>query len=292
MQSNKLPKTQKSILSKKIPKNIKRDSKQSFKKTSNKQAQSPKTPKNTQKAYKLLALQENISNNEAKSLIDKGLVSIKGKKILIARGLLAPNTRFSIQQIQSIKEIFQDKNILALEKPAFLTSEEVAKNYPQWTLLHRLDKETSGILLLVKDNSPFHLEAKEAFKQFQVLKQYTAIVEGILDEECEITAPLIIKKGKCAKVSVSKTKEGQRAITHITPLEIFGKKTKLNVQIKTGKTHQIRAHLAHIKHPIIGDVLYGGKPSSRILLHAHHVALLGYDFISSEPSEFIFKDNL
>lgn len=286
MQPNKSPKT------KKIPKNPKKDSKQYLKKDFKKQEQSPKIPKNTQKAYKLLALQENISNNAAKSLIDKGLVSIKGKKILIARGLLATNTHFNIQQIQNIKEIFQDENILALEKPAFLTSEEVAKNYPQWTLLHRLDKETSGILLLVKDNSPFHLRAKEAFKQFQVLKQYTAIVEGIIDEECEITAPLIIKKGRHAKVSVSKTKEGQKAITHITPLEIFGKKTKLNVQIKTGKTHQIRTHLAHIKHPIIGDILYGAQPSNRILLHARHITLLGYDFTSNEPSEFIFKDNL
>ncbi|WP_299547635.1 RluA family pseudouridine synthase [uncultured Helicobacter sp.] len=251
-----------------------------------------KLPKNAQKAYKLLALQENISNNEAKSLIDRGLVSVKGKKILIARGLLAPNTHFNLQQLPSIKEIFCDENILALEKPAFLTSEEIAKNYPQWTLLHRLDKETSGILLLVKENSPFHLKAKDAFKQLQVLKQYTAIVEGILDEECEITAPLIIKKGKTAKVSVSKTNEGQRAITHITPIEISGKKTKLNIEIKTGKTHQIRAHLSHIKHPIIGDTLYGAKPANRILLHARHIALLDYNFTSNEPSEFIFKDNL
>lgn len=251
-----------------------------------------KLPKNAQKAYKLLALQENISNNAAKALIDRGLVSIKGKKILLARGLLSPNAHFSIQQIQNIQEIFQDTNILALEKPAFLTSEEVAKNYPQWTLLHRLDKETSGILLLVKENSPFHLRAKEAFKQLQVLKQYTAIVEGILEEECEITTPLIIKKGNSAKVSVSKTNTGQKAITHITPLEISGKKTKLDIEIKTGKTHQIRAHLAHIKHPIIGDTLYGAKPANRILLHARRIALLGYDFIAEEPSAFIFKDNL
>lgn len=249
-------------------------------------------PKNFQKAYKLLALQENISNNEAKYLIDKGLVSAKGKRIFIARGLLAPNTHFTIQRIQNIKEIFQDSNILAIEKPAFLTSEEIAKKYPRWTLLHRLDKETSGVLLLVKDQSPFHLKAKEEFKNLQAIKQYTAIVEGILEEECEITAPLIIKKGKMAKVSVSKTCAGQQAITHVTPIEISGKNTKLNIQIQTGRTHQIRAHLAHIKHPIIGDILYGAKPANRILLHARHIALLNYSFTSNEPIEFIFKDNL
>ena len=252
----------------------------------------PKIPKDAQKAYKLLALQENISNNEAKDLIDRGLVSVNGKKVQIARGLLSPNTHFAIQQIHTPKVIFQDENILALDKPAFLTSEEISKTYPQWTLLHRLDKETSGILLLVKDGSDFHKQAKEAFKQMQVLKHYTAIVEGIINEECVIDAPLLIKKGKFARVSVSKTSEGQKAITQITPLEISGKKTKLDIIIKTGKTHQIRAHLAHIKHPIVGDVLYGAKPATRILLHARHIALLGYDFTSKEPNAFIFKENL
>lgn len=255
-------------------------------------AQMPKIPKDAQKAYKLLALQENISNNEAKDLIDRGLVSVNGKKVQIARGLLSPNTHFAIQQIHTPKVIFQDENILALDKPAFLTSEEISKTYPQWTLLHRLDKETSGILLLVKDGSDFHKQAKEAFKQMQVLKHYTAIVEGIINEECVIDAPLLIKKGKFARVSVSKTSEGQKAITQITPLEISGKKTKLDIIIKTGKTHQIRAHLAHIKHPIVGDVLYGAKPATRILLHARHIALLGYDFTSKEPNAFIFKENL
>ena len=105
------------------------------------------------------------SNDEAKSLIDRGLVSIQGKKLKIARALLSPHTKFNIQKIPEIKILFQDDNILALSKPAFLTSEEIAKLYPNWALLHRLDKETSGILLLIKENSPFHLKAKEAFKK-------------------------------------------------------------------------------------------------------------------------------
>ncbi|WP_238699167.1 RluA family pseudouridine synthase [Helicobacter sp. MIT 05-5294] len=248
--------------------------------------------KDAQKAYKLLSLQENCSNNEAKSLIDRGLVSVNGKKLQIARALLSPQTKFQIQKPNAITEIFRDSQILALAKPAFLTSEEVAKSYPQWVLLHRLDKETSGILLLVKDQSEFHLKAKEAFKQMQVKKHYIAIVEGILEEECEITAPLLIKKGKSAKVEISKNGEGQKAITKIRPLEISGKKTKLDIEIKTGKTHQIRVHLAHLKHPIIGDTLYGAKPANRILLHAYSIALLGYNFVCPPPEEFTFKDNL
>lgn len=253
---------------------------------------SPKIPSNAQKAYKLLALQENISNNEAKDLIDKGLVNVCGKKIHIARALLSPNTRFQIQKPSAIIEIFRDSNILALFKPAFLTSEEVVKSYPQWTLLHRLDKETSGVLLLVKDNSAFHLKAKEAFKNLEVYKRYIAIVEGIIDEEYEITAPLLITKGKFARVQVVKNGKGQKAITLIRPLEISGKKTKIEALIKTGKTHQIRVHLAHIKHPIIGDTLYGAKPAKRILLHAEQISLLGYNFLAPTPEAFIFRENL
>ncbi len=248
----------------------------------------PKIPSNAQKAYKLLALQEKISNNEAKSLIDRGLVSIQGKKLKIARALLSPHTHFKIQKLPPIKTIFQDENILAISKPPFLTSEEIAKLYPQWALLHRLDKETSGILLLIKENSPFHFKAKEEFKKEQVLKQYIAIVEGIIEEEQDITAPLIIQKGNFAKVLVSKN-NGIKAHTQITPLEIGGKKTKLEILIKTGRTHQIRAHLAHIKHPIIGDTFYGGKPASRILLHAQKIALLNYNFEDSPPKEFNFQ---
>ncbi len=248
-------------------------------------------PKNVQKAYKLLSLQENLSHNEAKSLIDRGLVSINGKKLQIARALLSPRTKFHIQTTSRITEIYRDSQIIALAKPTFLTSEEITTTYPEWVLLHRLDKETSGILLLVKDQSAFHLKAKEAFKQMQVKKHYIAIVEGIIEEEQEITAPLLIKKGRFAKVTIGKNSEGQTAITHLRPLEISGKKTKLEIEIKTGKTHQIRVHLAHIKHPIVGDTLYGAKPSSRILLHAQSIALLGYDLVCPPPKEFIFKDN-
>ena len=99
---------------------------------------------------------------------------------------------------------------------------------------------------------------------------------------------MIIQKGNFAKVLVSK-KEGIRAYTKITPIEIIGKKTKLEIIIKTGKTHQIRAHLAHIKHPIIGDTFYGGKPANRILLHAQKISLLGYEFQDSPPKDFIFQ---
>ncbi|WP_104721530.1 RluA family pseudouridine synthase [Helicobacter mesocricetorum] len=251
---------------------------------------SSKIVANAQKAYKLLALQEGISNNEAKELIDRGLVSIQGKRLGIARSLLNPQVKFQIQKVLPTKILFEDENILALCKPAFLTSEEIVRRYSGWSLLHRLDRETSGVLLLIKRDSSFYFKAKEAFKQQQVFKEYIAIVEGVIEEECEIELPLIVQKGRFAKVIVAKG--GLRAYSKVTPLEIENKKTKISIRITTGRTHQIRVHLAHIKHPILGDTFYGGKPFRRIMLHAYKIALLGYEFEDLPPQDFIFKSNL
>lgn len=242
--------------------------------------------KNMQKAYKLLAKQAKISNNEAKNLIDNGMVTVNGRRLKIARAELHIGTKFTIHKQKAIKEIFKDDNILALSKPPFISSEDIVKKYKEWTLLHRLDKETSGILLLVKENSTFHKKAKEAFKEQKVFKQYIAIVNGIIQEEQELNFPLLVKKGNFAKTIVSKN--GTKAQTFIKPIEIQAKKTKLEIIIKTGRTHQIRVHLSHIGYPITGDTFYGGKESSRIMLHAHKIELLGYSFIDEEPSDFIF----
>ena len=255
----------------------------------------PALPKNAQKAYKLLALQENLSNAQAKDLIDRGLVTLKGQKVKIARTLINPKSQFKIIPFSKPQIIFEDKNVLALDKPPFITSEEALKLYPSWALLHRLDRETSGVLLLVKPQSAFHSKAKEAFKTGEVFKQYLAIVEGILEEEQEITTPLLIQKGNYAKVKLAPKNSSlknpliKETYTKVTPLEIYGKKTKVSILIKTGRTHQIRIHLSSIKHPIVGDTLYGAKEAKRIFLHAHKISLLGYEFCSIPSKDFDFS---
>ncbi|GAA8428191.1 RNA pseudouridine synthase [Helicobacter pylori] len=242
-----------------------------------------------EKAYKLLSIQENISHKKAKSLIDSGLVSIGGKKLSVARKELLQNTRFNVQKIEKPSVIFEDENILALFKPPFIESYDLVSFFKGWALLHRLDKETSGVILLVKENSEFHLKAKKAFKDRAVKKEYLAIVQGIVEEEREINAPILTIKTTKAFSKISK--KGQEAVTIITPLKIINKKTLLKVGIKTGRTHQIRVHLKHINHPIIGDTLYyNNEPSSakRLMLHAHKIALLGYEFEAIAPKEFEF----
>ncbi|GAA7431453.1 RNA pseudouridine synthase [Helicobacter pylori] len=239
-----------------------------------------------EKAYKILSVQENISHKKAKALIDSGLVSVGGKKLMVARKELPKNTRFSVQKVEKPSVIFEDENILALFKPPFIESYDLASFFKDWVLLHRLDKETSGVVLLVKENSEFHSKAKKAFKNREVKKEYLALTQGIIEEEQEINAPILTIKTTKAFSKISK--KGQEAVTIITPLKIINKKTLLKVGIKTGRTHQIRVHLKHINHPIIGDTLYNNEPCSakRLMLHAHKIALLGYEFEAIAPKEF------
>ncbi len=236
-----------------------------------------------EKAYKLLALQEGITNRSAKDLIDRGLVYSRGKKVVMARALMDAKSRFRVEKIQKIEKIFEDKNLIAINKPAFLTSQEISKKL-KTPLLHRLDKETSGVLLLVKDEE-FAKRAIEEFKNQNVLKEYIALVSGRVAESFEVDKPiLVIRKNKTAFCKVSK--RGKEAKSIVEPLEIEGKSSKVKVTIKSGRTHQIRVHLSHSGYPIVGDTKYGGKSAKRVMLHSHKIALLGYEFEAPLPKDF------
>lgn len=235
------------------------------------------------KAYKLLAIQEGISNRAAKELIDRGVVYAAGKKIAVARADIKADTKFKIEKLKKPKIIFEDERIIAVDKPAFTTSEEVAKMFNQ-TLLHRLDKETTGVLLLSK-NENFTKEVIAAFKARKVEKYYLAIVSGKFAESLSVDSPILTvktKSGAYSKIS----KDGQSAVSYIEPKLIAANRSLVEVKIDTGRTHQIRVHLKSIGFPIIGDEKYGGYPNSKILLHAWKISLLGYSFESPLPNEF------
>jgi 23S rRNA-/tRNA-specific pseudouridylate synthase len=235
------------------------------------------------KAYKLLALQENISNRAAKELIDRGVVYAAGKKILLARADAKTNTVFKIEKLKKPQIIFEDDKITAVDKPPFLTSEEVAQSF-KLTLLHRLDKETSGVLLLSKD-SEFTKKVIAAFKAQSVKKTYLAIVSGKFAESVTIDTPLQIMKTKSGAYA-KPSKDGQSAVSIVVPKLIEGKSSMVEVSIQTGRTHQIRAHLKSIGFPIVGDEKYGGRSASRIMLHAWKISLLGYSFESPLTDDF------
>jgi len=242
-----------------------------------------------EKAYKLLAIQEEISNKRAKELIDRGLVYVLDKKVKIARANMPKETKFRIEKIDKIDIIYQDENILAVNKPSLLDSYELERviDSRSTKLIHRLDRDTSGVLLLAR-NREFLKDAIEAFKKREVKKRYVAWIEGIFFEEMVIDAPIVTYKQGGKAFSQIDKKKGRPAITVVKPIEIQGKKSKVEIEIKTGRTHQIRLHLSSIGHPIVGDERYGSVTNSkRILLHAKKVSLLGYTFEANEPKDIV-----
>lgn len=239
-----------------------------------------------EQAFKVLAQQEGISNKKAKALIDRGIVYVGDKKVKIARAPISTDTKFRIEYPKEAKVIYEDDEVIAVDKPPHVDSYEIEAMIPGAQLLHRLDKETSGVLLLGKTER-FVKKAIEAFKRRRVDKRYVAWVEGVVAEPMVIDEPIhTIKKGKAfSKIDPLR---GKSAHTEIYPEEVQGKKSKVRIVITTGRTHQIRVHLAHIGHPIVGDALYGSVTTSkRILLHCNAITLLGRTYEAPEPSDIV-----
>uniref|UniRef100_UPI00404768AB pseudouridine synthase family protein n=1 Tax=Aliarcobacter sp. TaxID=2321116 RepID=UPI00404768AB len=243
------------------------------------------------KAYKLLAQQEGISNSKAKELIDRGVVKVGDKKVLIARGEIRSDTKFSIKEIAKIKVIFEDKNILVVDKPAFLTADDVAKKFDKAILLNRLDKETSGVMMFAK-NEEFQKKAITEFSQNRVYKEYVAIVDGKVIEELVIDKPILTTKDRGMAKSKIDMKKGKPAKSTVYPVLVEGNKSKIKVVIESGRTHQIRVHLNSVGLPIIGDAIYGRAASNinRVLLHSKITKIFDYVFESPEPKEFRVYD--
>ncbi len=236
------------------------------------------------KAYKVLAKQLDISNKKAKYLIDRGFVYIRDKKVKIARAEVDSDTSFRIENPEDIEILYEDDDIIAVNKPAQIDSYEVEDFFEGAELLHRLDRDTSGVLLLGK-NRIFIDKAIREFKSNRVEKHYIAWVEGMLYEKIEIDAPIFtIKKGKA--FSKIDSLRGKKSYTLVKPEEIQGKKSKVHIKITTGRTHQIRVHLAHMGYPIVGDEQYGSRTKTkRLLLHSEKIKLFDYEFYAREPKD-------
>ena len=121
-------------------------------------------------------------------------------------------------------------------------------------IVHRIDKDTSGLLIIAK-NDASHINESEQIKNHEVKKTYIALVRGVVKEnQATINMPIARSEKDRTKMAVSK--KGKEAITHITVLERFDGVTLLEVNIETGRTHQIRVHLSQIGYPIVGDFVY------------------------------------
>ncbi len=121
-------------------------------------------------------------------------------------------------------------------------------------IVHRLDKDTSGIIIVAK-NDKAHINLSEQIKDHKVKKTYIALVRGIVKEN-EATINMPIGRSEKDRKKMAVTRKGKEAITHFKVLERYDKYTLLQVNIETGRTHQIRVHLSQIGYPIVGDEVY------------------------------------
>lgn len=174
--------------------------------------------------------------------------------------------------------IYEDENMLVINKPSGmlthpteLETENTLVNallykygenlsningYMRRGIVHRLDRNTSGLLMIAKNNETHEFLATE-LKQRNIAKKYLAVVKGIIKEdEGIIDLPIGRNPRQPSKMAV--IEDGKPSITAFKVLNRFKDYTYLELDLKTGRTHQIRIHLSHLKHPIVNDTIYGG----------------------------------
>lgn len=164
--------------------------------------------------------------------------------------------------------LFENENVVVVNKPPHLSSldERIVENpsllkiarahHPELRLCHRLDKETSGALILAKNDETYRYVSME-FEHRRVLKRYHAVIEGIHRfDQLEVDLPIGPSRNGLMKIDF---KEGKEALTYFNSLAYFRHYTLVECTPITGRTHQIRVHLAAQKAIIAGDSAYGGK---------------------------------
>ncbi len=145
-------------------------------------------------------------------------------------------------------------------------------------IVHRIDKDTSGLLLIVKKNE-VHSQIAAAIQKHEIKRTYRTLVNGIISEN-EGTIDLPVGRSPSNRLKNAVVKSGKNAITHFKVIERFygSNITYVEVTLETGRTHQIRVHFAYIKHPVLGDTLYGGARKDFRLdgqtLHAYKLEFL------------------
>ncbi|WP_018132392.1 RluA family pseudouridine synthase [Effusibacillus pohliae] len=143
-------------------------------------------------------------------------------------------------------------------------------------IVHRIDKDTSGLLVAAK-NDQAHQSLAEQLKKHTVTRKYIAIVHGVVNHDLgTIDAPIGRHPVHRLKMAVVKS-GGRHAVTHFAVLERFKRYTLLECRLETGRTHQIRVHMEFIGHPLAGDPVYGPKRTLDIDGQALHAQVLGFD---------------
>ena len=245
---------------------------------------------------------DSISRTNVKRLIEEEHITVNGKSSKVSYKVQL-NDEIDIE-IPEAKEldikaedipidvVYEDSDIIVVNKPKGLVVHPANGNWDGTLvnavmaickdslsgiggeirpgIVHRLDKDTSGLLIIAK-NDQAHLNMSNQIKDRQVKKIYYALVRGVVPEN-EATINMPIGRSTKDRKKMAVTKDGKEAITHFKVIERFNKYTLLEVKIDTGRTHQIRVHLSQIGYPVVGDEVYSnGKNEFGVhgqLLHA------------------------
>jgi len=232
----------------------------------------------------LAALLPDYSRSRLKAWIESGDVRVDGATLrprdrvsggefVSVRAVLPEESRAAPQEIPLVL-VHEDKHVFVVDKPAGLVVHPGAGNpdrtlqnallaldpglasLPRAGIVHRIDKDTSGLLIVAR-TLPAHTALVRMIGDRDVHREYEAICRGVMTAGGTVDAP--IDRHPTDRVRMAVREGGREAVTHYRVIKRFRSHTHVRVQLETGRTHQIRVHLAHAGYPIVGDKVYGGR---------------------------------
>lgn len=247
-------------------------------------------------AYSLAVLPE-LNRSTVQKLIQNSNITVNGELVKTGYKLRLGDTVAIDYQPETLKDIpkielpiiYEDADCLVVNKPVGLLTHSKGAFNPEPTIatfikdkvsgldgdragiVHRLDRATSGVIICAKNPEALSWLQKQ-FAQRRTKKTYNAVIEGTLEPKQAIIDMPIERNPKSPK-QFRVGKSGKSAQTAYTVKKTNGVYSSLELKPVTGRTHQIRVHLKQVGHPIIGDILYGGKEHDRLMLHAYSLEL-------------------
>ncbi len=230
-------------------------------------------------------------------------MKVQGDEHVVIHAALVPAVSWSAQDL-TMEIVFEDESLLVINKSAGMVVHPAAGNrdgtllnallhhcpalvhLPRAGIVHRLDKDTSGLLVVAK-NLVTHHALVQQLQARSITREYVALVNGVMASGGTVDAP--IARHPRLRTQMAVATHGKPAVTHYRVMQRFARHTLVKVMLETGRTHQIRVHMAHINYPIVGDPVYtrhgvpkGTPPLARDALlgfkrqalHAKRLALL------------------